>query len=41
MDEKYKFDFLEFHLSQVIGKDGAARSFTSENTQVYVPNLLK
>ena len=40
MDEKYKFDFLEFHLAQVIGKDGEAKSFNCENTKVYIPKKL-
>ena len=40
MDEKYKFDFLDFHLSAVIGKDGAAKTFKVESAQVYIPNQL-
>ena len=27
MDEKFRFDFLEFNLSQIIGKDGSAKTF--------------
>ena len=41
MDEKYKFDFLEFHLAQVIGKDGAATSFTVEDAKLYTPARLR
>ena len=41
MDEKYKFDFLDFHLSAVIGKDGATKKFTVDKAQVYVPKKLK
>ena len=39
MDEKYKFDFLDFHRTQVIGKDGHAK--TSADQTVYIPARLK
>ena len=40
MDEKYKFDFLDFHLSAIIGKDGATQTFKADGSQVYVPAQL-
>ena len=39
IEERLRFDFLEFTLSQVIGKDGSTSSQSTQTT--YIPSNLK
>ena len=42
MDEKYKFEFLEFEPTQVIGKDGVSREpQVGTGGSLYVPARLR
>ena len=39
-EEHQKFDFLEFHLSQVIATDGSKLRKTQFNKETYIPKTL-